>query len=139
MRKASPTARAKLGKLKSHLFQDNSRRGLRGTVQASLGKIALISDRMTSTYFKVTGVADSYAANDREEAERTFRKVTSDDTVSLVMVTEPVFEWIRPLVERFRKEFPLVVSIPAKGGSKAEVDTLAQLIKRTVGIDLKVK
>jgi len=94
---------------------------------------------MTSTYFKVTGVADSYAANDREEAERTFRKVTSDDTVSLVMVTEPVFEWIRPLVERFRKEFPLVVSIPAKGGSKAEVDTLAQLIKRTVGIDLKVK
>jgi vacuolar-type H+-ATPase subunit F/Vma7 len=103
-----------------------------------LGKIALISDRMTSTYFKVTGVSDSYAAKDREEAERTFRRVSSDETISLVMVTEPVFEWIRPLVERSKKEFPLVVSIPAKGGSKAEVDTLAQLIKRTVGIDLKV-
>ncbi len=104
-----------------------------------LGKIALISDRMTSTYFKVTGVSESYGAKDREEAERTFRKVSSDDAVSLVMVTEPVFEWIRPMVERSRKEIPLVVSIPAKGGSKAEVDTLAQLIKRTVGIDLKVK
>ena len=104
-----------------------------------MGKIALISDRTTSTYFKVTGVSDSYAARDREEAEKIFRKVTSDDTISLVMVTEPVFEWVRPLVERSKREFPLVVSIPAKGGSKAEVDTLAQLIKRTVGIDLKVK
>jgi len=94
---------------------------------------------MTSTYFKVSGVSESYSARDREDAERAFRKVTADETVSLVMVTEPVFEWIRPLVERSKKEFPLVVSIPAKGGSKAEVDTLAQLIKRTVGIDLKVK
>ena len=104
-----------------------------------MGKIALISDRSTSTYFKVTGVSSSYAAKDREEAERVFRKVNSDETISLVMVTEPVYEWIRPLVERSKKEFPLVVSIPAKGGSKAEVDTLAQLIKRTVGIDIKVK
>ena len=106
---------------------------------SGLGKIALISDGMTSTYFKVTGVSESYAARDREEAERAFRKVTTDGAISLVMVTEPVFEWIRPLAERLKKEFPLVVSIPAKGGSKAEVDTLAQLIKRTVGIDLKVK
>ena len=104
-----------------------------------MGNIALISDRTTSTYFKVTGVRNSYAAKDREEAEKAFRKVNSDETVSLVMVTEPVYEWLRPLIERSKKEFPLVVSIPAKGSSKAEVDTLAQLIKRTVGIDIKVK
>jgi vacuolar-type H+-ATPase subunit F/Vma7 len=104
-----------------------------------LGKIALISDRATSTYFKVSGIGSSYAARDREEAERVFRIVNSDETISLVMVTEPVFEWIRPLVARSKKEFPLVVSIPAKGGSKTQIDALAQLIKRTVGIDLKVK
>jgi vacuolar-type H+-ATPase subunit F/Vma7 len=55
------------------------------------------------------------------------------------MVTEPVFEWIQPILERTRKEFPLVVSIPARGGPKAQADTLAQLIKRTVGIELKMK
>ena len=87
----------------------------------------------------MSGIGSSYAARDREEAERVFRTVNSDETISLVMVTEPVFEWIRPLVERSKKEFPLVVSIPAKGGSKSQVDALAQLIKRTVGIDLKVK
>jgi vacuolar-type H+-ATPase subunit F/Vma7 len=55
------------------------------------------------------------------------------------MVTEPVFDWIRPALERTKKEFPLVVSIPAKGAPKAQSDLLAQLIKKTVGIDLKVK
>jgi len=104
-----------------------------------LGKIALISDRTTSTYFKVAGISASYAVGDREEAEKAFREINSDEDISLVMVTEPIFDWIRPLMERSKKQFPLVVSIPARGGSKAEVDTLAELIKRTVGIDLKVK
>jgi vacuolar-type H+-ATPase subunit F/Vma7 len=104
-----------------------------------LGKIALIADRTTSAYFKVTGIKNSYAVKDREDAERVFRRVHSDETISLVMVTEPVFEWIQPVLERTKKEFPLVVSIPAKGGSKAQTDVLAQLIKRTVGIELKMK
>jgi vacuolar-type H+-ATPase subunit F/Vma7 len=104
-----------------------------------LGKIALISDRATSTYFKVTGISSSYAVKDREDAEKTFRRVYADETISLVMVTEPVFEWIQPTMERTKKEFPLVVSIPAKGGSKVQADALAQLIKRTVGIELKVR
>ncbi len=104
-----------------------------------MGKIALISDRATSTYFKVTGISSTYAVRDREDAEGALRRIHSDETVSLVMVTEPVFEWLLPMMERTKKEFPLVVSIPAKGGSKTQADALAQLIKRTVGIDLKVK
>lgn len=99
----------------------------------------MIADRSTSAYFKVSGVRSSYAVKDRGDAERIFKQIYSDETISLIMVTEPVFEWIRPLVERTRKEFPLVVSIPGRAGSKAEADTLAQLIKRTVGIELKVK
>lgn len=105
----------------------------------ALGKIALIADRTTSNYFKVAGIKSSFAAKDREDAERIFRRVHSDESISLIMVTDPVFEWIRPAVERAKKEFPLVVSIPARGGPKTQTDALAQLIKRTVGIELKVK
>jgi vacuolar-type H+-ATPase subunit F/Vma7 len=104
-----------------------------------LGKIALIADRATSTYFKVTWIKNSCTVKDREEAENVFRLVHSDETISLIMVTEPVFEWIQPVLERTKKEFPLVVSIPAKGSPKAQADVLAQLIKKTVGIELKVK
>ena len=99
----------------------------------------MIADRTTSAYFKVTGIKGSYAVNDRDDAERIFRRLHSDETISLIMVTEPVFDWIQPVLERTKKEFPLVVSIPARGGPKAQADALAQLIKRTVGIDLKMK
>ena len=104
-----------------------------------MGKIALIADRATSTYFKVAGIKSSYMVKDREDAEKTFKRVYADDTISLIMVAEPVFEWIQPVLARTKKEFPLVVSIPAREGSKAQADVLAQLIKRTVGIELKVK
>jgi vacuolar-type H+-ATPase subunit F/Vma7 len=103
-----------------------------------LGQIALLADRATSAYFKVTGIKNSYAVKDRDDAEKIFRKVDADETISLIMVTEPVMQWIQPILERTKKEFPLVVSIPAKGSSKAQADVLAQLIKRTVGIELKV-
>jgi len=103
-----------------------------------LGQIALLSDLPTSAYFKVTGIKNSYAVKDRDDAEKVFRKVYADETISLIMVTEPVMQWIQPILERTKKEFPLVVSIPAKGGSKAQADVLAQLIKRTVGIELKM-
>lgn len=104
-----------------------------------MGKIALIADRATSNYFKVSGIKNSYAVKGREDAERVFRRAYNDESISLVMVTEPVYEWIEPILQRTRKEFPLVVSIPARGGTKAQTDTLAQLIKRTVGIELKMK
>ncbi len=104
-----------------------------------MGKIAVIADKATSSYFRVSGVKSSYAVRDRENAERVFRQVHSDESISLIMVTEPVFEWIQPALERTKKEFPLVVSIPAKTGPKTQADALAQLIKRTVGIELRVK
>ena len=104
-----------------------------------MGNIAVIGDRATSTYFKVSGVKKSYAVKDREAAEKLFRRLHSDESVSLIMVTEPVYPWILPVLERSRKEFPLVVSIPTREGPKAQVDALKELIKRTVGIELKMK
>ena len=104
-----------------------------------MGKIALIADRTTSAYFKVSGIKNSYAVKDRDDAEKAFRRLHSDESISLIMVTEPLYEWIRPLLERARKEFPLVVSIPTREGPKAQVDALAKLIKRTVGIEIRMK
>lgn len=104
-----------------------------------MGKIALIADRTTSAYFKVSGIENSHAVENRDDAEREFRRLHSDESISLIMVTEPVYGWIQPILERTRKEFPLVVSIPTREGPRTQVDTLAQLIKRTVGIELKMK
>jgi vacuolar-type H+-ATPase subunit F/Vma7 len=104
-----------------------------------LGNIAVIADRTTSSYFKVSGVKNSFTAKDRADAERLFRRLHSDESISLIMVTEQIYPWILPVLERTRKEFPLVVSIPTREGPKAQVDALTDLIKRTVGIELKMK
>jgi len=102
-------------------------------------KIALLGDRETATYFRISGLRRSKYVKDRPEAERAFAKFLADDSISLILVTEPVMEWVQPLVAKHRKEYPLVMSIPTKKGPKSTVDTLAQLVKRTVGIELKVK
>lgn len=102
-------------------------------------KIALLGDRETAAYFRVSGVKRSKYVKDRIEAERSFAKLLSDASVSLIIVTEPVMEWVQPLLAKHRKEYPLVVTIPTKRGPKVEVDTLSQLVKRTVGIELKSK
>lgn len=102
-------------------------------------KIALLGDRETAAYFRVSGLKRSKFVRDRAEAEEVFSKYLSDESISLIMVTEPVMEWVQPLLAKHRKEYPLVMSIPTKKGPKSTVDTLAQLVKRTVGVELKVR
>ena len=102
-------------------------------------KIALLGDRETAAYFRISGLRRSKYVKDRADAEKALAKFLSDDSISLILVTEPVMEWVQPLVARHRKEYPLVMSIPTKKGPKSTVDTLAQLVKRTVGVELKVK
>lgn len=102
-------------------------------------KIALLGDRETATYFRVSGLKRSKYVSDRAEAEKALVQFLSDDSISLIIVTEPVMEWVQPLLAKHRKEYPLVVPIPTKKGPKSTVDTLAQLVKRTVGVELKVR
>jgi vacuolar-type H+-ATPase subunit F/Vma7 len=103
-----------------------------------VGKLGLIADSETATYFRISGVKNSVGVKNKADAEKAFSRLTSNDEISLIMVTDPVFEWIQPLVGRLRKDYPLVVAIPARGEKKVRQDMLAELIKRTVGIELKV-
>jgi vacuolar-type H+-ATPase subunit F/Vma7 len=101
-------------------------------------KIALIGDRETVAYFRVSGLKRSRYVKDRAQAEEALTQFLSDNSISLVLVTEPVMEWVQPLLAKHHKEYPLVVSIPTKKGPTGGIDTLAQLVKRTVGVELKV-
>jgi vacuolar-type H+-ATPase subunit F/Vma7 len=60
--------------------------------------------------------------------------------ISLIFITEEVNEWLRPIISRVRRgrEYPLIVSIRAKRGKKPRADHLADLVKRTVGVEIKI-
>jgi len=102
-------------------------------------KMAVLGDRETAAYFRVSGVKRSRYVKDKAEAESALARLLADVSISLIIVTEPVMEWVQPLLAKHRKEYPLVVSIPTKKGPKSSADTLAQLVKRTVGVELKVR
>lgn len=106
-----------------------------------MGKIGVMADKEISIYFKLGGVQNSWVVHSEEEALKTFEEIKSKQLVSLVIVTEPVFNWIKDKIGRGKKEveLPLVVSIPTRKGGKPQVDLLADLIKRTVGVEIRVQ
>jgi len=105
-----------------------------------MARIAVLADKETAVYFKLSGIKNSYFVNDRAEAEKRIESLFANQEISLIMVTEQVFDWIQSWLARMKreKEYPLVVSIPGKRGEKPKADALAELIKRTVGVEIKV-
>jgi V/A-type H+/Na+-transporting ATPase subunit F len=108
-----------------------------------MGKIGIMADKETATYFRLGGIENSWIVSSADEAVKTFEDIKNKHTVSLVIVTDPVFDWIKDHVGKGKKEIelPLVVSVPTrKGGSgRPQVDLLADLIKRTVGVEIRVQ
>ena len=106
-----------------------------------MGKIGVMADKETAIYFKLGGVKNSWVVKSEDEAVKTFEDIKNKQTVSLVIVTDTVFDWIKDKVGQGKKEIelPLVVSIPARRGGKSQVDLLADLIKRTVGVEIRVQ
>ncbi len=107
-----------------------------------MGSIGVMADKETATYFRLGGVKNSWVVDTQTDAVKTFEEIKTKQTVSLVIVTDTVFDWIKDKVGRGKKEIelPLVVSIPTrKAGGKPQVDLLADLIKRTVGVEIRVK
>ncbi len=107
-----------------------------------MGSIGVMADKETATYFRLGGVKNSWVVNNEPDAVKTFEDIKTKQTVSLVIVTDTVYNWIKDKIGRGKKEIelPLVVSIPTqKAGGKPQVDLLADLIKRTVGVEIRVK
>ena len=106
-----------------------------------MGKIGVMADKETSIYFKLGGVQNTWVVNSEAEAEKTFDDIKAKQLVSLVIVTEPVFDWIKDRLGKSKKEIelPLVVSIPTRKGGRPQIDLLADLIKRTVGVEIRVQ
>lgn len=106
-----------------------------------MGKIGVMADKETSIYFRLGGVQNTWVVNSEEEAVKTFDDIKAKQLVSLVIVTEPVFDWIKDRLGKSKKEIelPLVVSIPTRKGGTPQTDLLADLIKRTVGVEIRVQ
>lgn len=104
-------------------------------------KVGVVADEDTVTGFRLAGVRVGYPVDKPEEALEKIRELAHNKEVGIIIVTERIMEKIRGEVENILGErtFPLVVEIPDKGGKiEKRVDPLNELVRRAVGVDIKV-
>ena len=106
-----------------------------------MSKIAVVADEDTCRCFMLAGVKQSHATTSPREAEAAISELARSPDISLIIVTERLYEG-------FSKDFrnrlhamkqPLVVVIPGKEGPlPKKEDPIAQLIRRAIGIEVRI-
>jgi V/A-type H+/Na+-transporting ATPase subunit F len=101
-------------------------------------EIAFIGDHHTATGFRLSGIKRLYGT---EEGPENLKKILSEETVGVLILTERFAEDHRKTVENHRsskKMTPIIVEVPdVSGPVEREVDPIRELIKRAIGTDVK--
>ena len=87
--------------------------------------------------FGMVGV-EGRVAETADEARDALQEALNDKQVGIVIITEPVAEMIRPLVDRyvFSQSFPLIVEVPDRQGPLEGRPSLRELVNQAIGINL---
>lgn len=103
-------------------------------------EIAVVGDKDTVLGLKLSGVTKTYETNDKDEAYQKIREFFLEPDVGLIITTEVLADQIRPLLNRLTatSPIPIVIEIPSRLGGRKGEDPILTLIKRAVGIEIKV-
>lgn len=103
-------------------------------------KIAIIADIDTVNFFKLGGLEDTYIVNRPEEAAKILRNLIENPEITILITTDYIADKNKALINEIieEHEFPIIISIPPLGVvSRPMIDTITELIKRKIGIELK--
>jgi vacuolar-type H+-ATPase subunit F/Vma7 len=102
--------------------------------------IALIADVDTINFFKLGGLEHVFEVSKTEKAEKLLRELIEKPEFTILITTDYIANKNRALINEIieEHEFPIIISIPTLGGTSQPVtDTITELIKRKIGIELK--
>ena len=103
-------------------------------------KIALIADVDTVNFFKLGGLEYTYVVENPDKAAHILRELTENPEITILITTDNIARKNKSLINEIieEHEFPIIISIPTLGGaSQPKIDTITELIKRKIGIELK--
>jgi V/A-type H+-transporting ATPase subunit F len=106
-----------------------------------MARIAVIADRDTAVYFRLAGIRDSYPVKDSQEAESKLIEIAQNTEIAVIIITERLAEEIQHVITKITEKrlYPLIISVPDKQGPiPRKIDPIAELIKRTVGVEIRV-
>jgi V/A-type H+-transporting ATPase subunit F len=103
-------------------------------------KIAIVADEDTVVGFKLAGVSQGIIVKNPLEAEKNIRELSEREDIGLIITTEQIGGKIRKLISGMTKKgIPIIIEIPDKNGPiKVEEDPIRELVKKAVGIDIKI-
>ena len=100
--------------------------------------IAVIGDRATATGFRLAGIREVYAYEDKT-AEKKLAELLERENLGLIIVNETLlqkFDWrMKKRIERIAK--PVIIIVPDHSGTVVEeAESLRSLVRRALGVDL---
>lgn len=102
----------------------------------------MIADIDTINFFKLGGLEYVFDVTKPEEARKRLQELIEKPEFSILITTDYIANRNRALINEIieEHEFPIIISIPTLGGTSQPVtDTITELIKRKIGIELKTK
>ena len=102
----------------------------------------MIADVDTVNFFKLGGLEHVFEVKKPKDAEKYLRELIEKQEFSILITTDSIANKNRDLINEIieEHEFPIIISIPTLGDpSQPATDTITELIKRKIGIELKSK
>jgi V/A-type H+/Na+-transporting ATPase subunit F len=100
-----------------------------------LVKFFCIADEDTALGFRLAGIG-TQVARTADEARLAIEEAAVRLDYGVIIITERVAGWIRPLVDMIRldRDRPLIVEIPGPEGPLAERKSLREFVQEAVGV-----
>lgn len=105
-----------------------------------MARIAIIAEPDVARFFRVGGVKMSYGVDNPSQASELLRKLAEMKEVAIIGVTESIADKVKDVLDTLaRRVYPTVIIIPGREGARGErVSMITDLIKRTVGVEVKL-
>ncbi len=103
-------------------------------------KIAIVGDRDSVTGFRMVGVRESSIPTTADETRKALLDYFRDPQMGLIIITEPLAMEVEDIIlELSEAPIPVILLVPDRQGSTGAYETvLKELIRRAVGIEIKV-
>jgi V/A-type H+-transporting ATPase subunit F len=100
-------------------------------------RYSIIGDEDTVLGFGIVGVSGR-VVTDGDQAQRAFQALLQDKETGVIIITERIADMIRPIVDKylFTVNFPLVVEIPDRSGTKPDRPGIKEMVNSAIGIKL---
>lgn len=98
--------------------------------------LAAVTDTKTGTWLKLSGIGEVHIIDDGTESSQILHSLWIREDISIIIITSNIASQCHDQITAMMKEkiFPIIIEIPS---DQKEADSLGDLLKQTVGIELE--